>query len=294
MGVGHSSGRSTARPLVAVVAVLAVAAGVVVLWLQRTTSNGDIPVASGMSHVHGLGTNPADGATYVATHSGVFKLEDGAAPVRVAERHQDTMGFTVAGPDRFLASGHPDLTEESRPTHLGLIESNDAAQTWQEVSLGGEADLHALDASAAGIVAFDALSGSLVSSRDGREWQLVARTAAVDVAADPLRAGTVLVTTPKGELIRHGDSGRAEALPEAPTALLVDWPRADLLVVADPDGQLYRSDDAGRSFARVGEPLGALQALDVTEESWLAATEAAVLRSSDQGGSWEPLVELAP
>lgn len=294
MGVGHSSGTSTARLLVAAVAVLAVSAGAAVLWGQDTTSNEDIPVAAEMSHVHGLGTNPADGATYVATHSGVFKLEDGAAPVRVAERHQDTMGFTVAGPDRFLASGHPDLTEESRPTHLGLIESNDAAQTWQEVSLGGEADLHALDVGASGIVAFDALSGSLVSSRDGREWRLVAQAAAVDVAADPVRAGTVLVTTPKGELLRYASSGRAEALPDVPAAVLVDWPTADLLVVADPDGQLYRSDDAGRSFETVGEPLGALQALDVTQESWLAATETAVLRSPDQGDGWERLVEFAP
>lgn len=293
MGVEHSLRRSRVRLAAVLVGVLAVSAVASALWL-RDTAGEDTPVTTGMSHVHGLGTNPADGATYVATHSGVFKVAEDAEPVRVADRHQDTMGFTVAGPDRFLASGHPDLTEESLPTHLGLIESTDAAMTWEEVSLAGEADLHALDVGPAGIVAFDALSGRLMSSRDGREWEVVAQGAVVDVATDPVRAGAVLVTTPEGELIRFDDGRQGQAIGDAPPLRFVDWPQADLLVAAGPDGQLYRSTDAGGSFATVGEPLGALQALDVTEESWLAATETAVLRSTDQGGSWERLVEFAP
>ena len=38
------------------------------------------------------------------------------------------MGFTVVGPDTFLGSGHPDIRATDPPL-LGLIESNDAAQT---------------------------------------------------------------------------------------------------------------------------------------------------------------------
>lgn len=293
MGVEGSSGRPRIRWAAALIGLLAVSGLVAALWPSDVSPSGNVPVETEMSHVHGLGTNPADGTTYVATHSGVFRLAAGADPVRVAERYQDTMGFTVVGPDRFLASGHPDLTEASLPTHLGLIESTDAARTWQEVSLGGEADLHALDAGPAGVVAFDGLSGRLMSSRDGREWAVLAQGAVLDVAADPVRAGTVLVTTPKGELMRYVGSGRVEALPDAPAAVFVDWPRADLLVVAGPDGRLYRSDDAGRSFAAVGEPQGTLQAIDVTPESWLVATETAVLRSTDEGDTWERLVEFA-
>ena len=58
-------------------------------------------------HVHGLGVNPADDQLYVATHTGLFRL-DGETPVRIADRYQDTMGFTVAGQNRFLGSGHPE------------------------------------------------------------------------------------------------------------------------------------------------------------------------------------------
>jgi hypothetical protein len=64
---------------------------------------------------------------------------------RVADRFQDTMGFTVTGPDRFLGSGHPDGREGLSP-FLGLIRSTDAGRTRQPVSLLGERDFHVLEA----------------------------------------------------------------------------------------------------------------------------------------------------
>jgi hypothetical protein len=59
----------------------------------------------GFGHVHGLDLNPGDGRVYAATHFGVFRL-DPNGPHRVADRYQDTMGFTIAAPDVFLG-GHP-------------------------------------------------------------------------------------------------------------------------------------------------------------------------------------------
>jgi hypothetical protein len=250
-------------------------------------------VDAGMSHVHGLGVNPGDGATYLATHSGIFRIVEGEAPIRVADRHQDTMGFTVVGPNRFLASGHPDLTDESMPTHLGLIESTDAAESWQERSLGGEADLHALDAGPAGVVAFDAVTGRLLSSETGQSWKVLAQGVVIDVAADPGNGGAVMVTTREGELVVYDSRGRGEELREAPPVGLVDWPRPDLLIAVGADGQLHRSADRGKSWERVGRPLGAAQAIDVTDEAWLVANQEAVLRSTDEGKTWQTLVEFA-
>ena len=67
---------------------------------------------------------------FVATHTGLFRAgREQARAVRVAGRHQDTMGFTVVGPDRFLGSGHPD-GRENLPPFLGLIESRDAGASW--------------------------------------------------------------------------------------------------------------------------------------------------------------------
>jgi hypothetical protein len=80
---------------------------------------------------------------YVATHTGLFTIEDGTAR-RVGDRYHDLMGFTIAGPDDFLASGHPDLNDQTllkpeAPPLLGLVASDDG-QDWQPVSLLGEVD----------------------------------------------------------------------------------------------------------------------------------------------------------
>jgi hypothetical protein len=61
----------------------------------------------GPIHVHGLGINPKDGALFVATHTGLFRAAEGERKAtRVADRFQDTMGFTVVG-TAFSAPGTP-------------------------------------------------------------------------------------------------------------------------------------------------------------------------------------------
>jgi hypothetical protein len=64
--------------------------------------------------------------------------------VRVAGLYQDTMGFTIVGPDHFLGSGHPG--SENDPPFLGLIESRNAGAKWRPISLRGEVDFHVLEA----------------------------------------------------------------------------------------------------------------------------------------------------
>jgi hypothetical protein len=86
--------------------------------------------------------NPGDGTVYAGTHDGLFKLPVEGSPIRVADRVQDFMGFTVVGPNHFLASGHP-KSGSSGPASLGLIESTDGGLTWTPLSLAGGADFHA-------------------------------------------------------------------------------------------------------------------------------------------------------
>jgi hypothetical protein len=42
--------------------------------------------AADLSHIHGVGVNPADGRVYVGTHRGVFQLSEGQLPVLVSDR----------------------------------------------------------------------------------------------------------------------------------------------------------------------------------------------------------------
>jgi len=72
-------------------------------WQPQATLNRQDP---GLIHVHGLGINPADGTLYAATHTGLFTVRDGAGQ-RVADRLQDTTGFTVVGPTTSWAAATP-------------------------------------------------------------------------------------------------------------------------------------------------------------------------------------------
>jgi hypothetical protein len=128
------------RPFAAVAAALVVAGCGEATEPPSTVTPGD----PGVIHVHALGRNPADGALFIATHTGLFRLGPrDESPERVAELYQDTMGFTVVGRDRFLGSGHPGSIEGD-PPFLGLIESRDAGASWHPVSLRGQVDFHVL------------------------------------------------------------------------------------------------------------------------------------------------------
>ena len=128
-----------------VVALAAVVLLLVSAWPSNNSDSGsqsdrDGGASAEMEHIHGIGVDPEDGAVYAGTHYGLFRIVDGRA-TRVADRVQDFMGFTVVGPEHFLASGHPG-EGQGGPGSVGLIESDDAGETWQELSLSGEADFY--------------------------------------------------------------------------------------------------------------------------------------------------------
>ena len=260
------------------------------------TSNGGGPDDAGsrddqvLGHVHGLGTDPADGALYIATHFGVFRTARDGSLHRVADRWQDTMAFTVVGPGHFLASGHPDLREDL-PTHLGLIGSENAAESWSTLSLGGKADFHALDLTGDRIYGYDALTGRLLTTTDRTHWALVSRVPVVDLAADPTDQDRVLVSAVNSALTVY-DRGRggSAVLENAPPVVLLDWPTDDLLVGVTAGGQVYRGSDSGRTWTRTTDVPGAPEALDVTEQAWHIATARGIYRSEDSGRTWQTVI----
>jgi hypothetical protein len=177
-------------------------------WQPQATLNRQDP---GLIHVHGLGINPADGTLYAATHTGLFAVRDGVGQ-RVADRLQDTMGFTVVGPDHFLGSGHPDfrdtqLYQPDRRPLLGLIESRDAGRSWQPLSLLGEADFHALQIAHGLVYGYDATGQRFMVTRDRRRWQVRSTVELVGFAVSPTDPELVVATT-GGVLLRSTDGGR--------------------------------------------------------------------------------------
>jgi hypothetical protein len=249
------------------------------------------PDADALGHVHGLGVDPGDGTLYAATHFGVFRVAEDGSLSRVADRWQDTMAFTVVGPGHFLGSGHPDRREDL-PAHLGLIESVDAARSWSVVSLGGEADFHALDVSGDRIYGYDATSGRILTTTDRQNWRRVAREPVVDLAADPTDADHVLASAPDGGLRLHDRGARDPTdVATAPGLVLLEWPTADFLVGVSADGYLHQSAEAGKTWARAGTVPGEPQAFDATEEAWHVATDQGIYRSVDGGSTWTLVVD---
>ncbi len=169
-----------------------VAAGAL-LWNDSRSESAEVftgvPATDpGPVHVHGLGINPSDGSLFIATHTGLFRVgEDSRKAVRIADRHQDTMGFSIVGPNRFIGSGHPDLREQDLPPLLGLIESTDAGKSWQPISLLGEADFHVLRSARDRVYGYDASNDRLLVSADaGQTWKELDKPGQiVDLAPDP-------------------------------------------------------------------------------------------------------------
>jgi photosystem II stability/assembly factor-like uncharacterized protein len=250
-------------------------------------------VAAGPEHIHGLGVNPADGSLMIATHSGLFRAPAGSASAeRVGDRRQDTMGFTVVGPDHFLGSGHPDLRDDLPPL-LGLIRSEDAGRSWEPVSLLGRADFHVLRSVRSRIYGVNAADGELLVSDDGGlTW--AARTPSgelIDVAAAPDDPDHVVASGVDGMFVSRNAGTTWRPLRRARAGLLA-WLRRDALFVIDRRGRVHRSDDAGESWTRTGDAGGAPAALASHGfDLYVALHTSDVKMSSDGGRTWRLRVE---
>ena len=232
---------------------------------EESASTGDAKGVSsedpGPVHVHGLGVTPRDRALFIATHTGLFRLAATERKAkRVASRYQDTMAFTVVGPDRFLGSGHPDA-REGLPPFLGLIESRDAGQSWKPISLLGKADFHLLErAGSEALYGFgsdwETREERLLLSRDGgRRWdRLKAPDSLVGLAAAPDEPRRILAAGQRA-LWRSDDGGARWTRLGAHSGLL-DWPRPNVVFRVDAAGRVHRSGDQGRRWQAVARSEG--------------------------------------
>ena len=292
---------SRRRRLVAASAVAALVVGAGVAFLaQDSGRSSTVPAGSrtalpplevdpGVVHVHGLGVDPGDGMLYAATHSGLFRLPEQGSAVRVSNRAQDTMGFSVVGPGTFIGSGHPDPREDDvRPPLLGLIESTDRGETWNRLSLHGQADFHALHAAHGRVYGYDSTSGTFMVTEDRKDWDRRARLPMRDFAVSPRDPDTILATTQRG-LARSTDGGRTfQPVAGAPVLGVLAWAQPDSLYGLGPDGTVHHSADGGASWTRrgsVGEQpeAVAVDASNGTETLYVAAGDRGILASTDGG-----------
>lgn len=245
----------------------------------------------GVAHVHGLGVNPADNSLYVATHTGTFRIPDEGRAERLGTTYQDTMGFTVAGPDRFLGSGHPDVPGRRRgqPPLLGLIQSTDAGKTWEPLSLSGEADFHGLAFAHERVYGWDATSGRFMVSDNLTTWDTRSTVQLFGFAVDPADPDHVVGASPDG-LLDSADGGRTWGPVESPPLVALSWDPEMGLWGVEPDGTVRRREQDGSTWEQKGrlpgEPEAMLARDGVLYAAALEDDVTGIYRSDDDGATW--------
>lgn len=284
----HRSRGSAAWLIGVGVAAIVVVAAVIVV--NGTGSDDVRPEAESVAHVHGLGVDPSDGALHVATHNGLYRMPDDGAVERVSAERHDFMGFTVAGPDRFLASGHPGIGtaafQELDQPLFGLIESTDGGRTWEPVSLSGKVDFHGLEAADGNVYGFDSTGSRLLVSTDGGdEWDERSNIPIADLAVDPADEDRIVASTADG-LAESTDGGRSWERLEGPQVVFLDWHAELGLWGLDGQGTVHRLE--GNTWKAVEELAGSPQALLVHDGGVVAAVDdgSTVIHTSEDGNSW--------
>ncbi|MCM3654176.1 F510_1955 family glycosylhydrolase [Metabacillus litoralis] len=97
-----------------------------------------------IEHIHGAGYWGDEGTPVIATHYGPFEYRDNTWYKTTRNKH-DYMGFQPTK-EGFYSSGHPE-EGSSLKNPLGLVESTDKGESFEQLAFYGEIDFHYLGAS---------------------------------------------------------------------------------------------------------------------------------------------------
>lgn len=261
-----------------------------------------------ISHVHGLAFDPLQQAVYVATHHGVAKgvpQGDSWSWDYVGSERYDYMGFTQDAVEfgTFYSSGHPSNPSAFGGVHLGLRRSQDGGETWEQRSLKGQVDFHALTRlhGGAGRLA-GGWQGALKISQDaGATWQdhpvqgfgIYALASSDGALWAGTNAGIKRTTDYQTWMdASAGLSGAVTALAVAKDGMLVFASTGD-----GRSGGTFRSADGGATWQPLAPPelrdsaAPVLFAIDpqAKEHVFASTADAAIFESTDAGQNWQQI-----
>lgn len=260
-----------------------------------------------ISHVHGLAYAASDDSLFVATHHGLargVRASNGWSWSYVGDPY-DYMGFTQDANRTgvFYSSGHPDNPYEYGGVHLGLRRSTDGGETWEQRSLKGEVDFHALTAVHGGdgwLAGF--WQGAIKVSRDGGLTWANRTAPSSTVIALGSADGQLLAGTSTG-LYRTMDLANLTAwtkLPGPSNAVVSSVAASrdgNMLLAGTGDGRTgatYRSTDAGMTWTKLtpasleaapGQVLFTFDQGD-SAHAFAALGDGKILETNDGGASW--------
>ncbi len=247
------------------VAILIVT-GVWIIVSERGATADFEPVSSieyehSPNHLHGIGYDPDTDRLYLATHFGLFAMEDDQLH-QVGDERSDLMGFSMNPRDRseIFVSGHP-----QGGGNLGLLRSTDEGVTFEQIFTGVEdetVDFHGMSISGADPDRiYGAFMGYLYRSQDSGQ--------------------TFTRFQPAG----LADAGLCWGVP----CLAADSDDPDRVYAGMPEGVMV-STDGGETWDTLTTDLGQVAAMKVDSNNSsriVAYTEAMGLAiSPDAGETW--------
>lgn len=263
-----SCSRAARRGVTGIVAVVATAALVTGCASAAEPTTGH-DHATTVDHVHAIVPDPSGGGFLLGTHTGIYTATvDGELGARVETTDFDAMGLTAVG-DALLASGHPGpmTPAELGSPNLGIIRSDDSAQSWSPVTFTGEKDFHILAAASDDTlygIASDSIE--LLRSDDlGATWAPAGEILAFSLVIDA--AGQLIAATPDG--LQLSTDGGATFLAQSdapPIYLLAASPDGARLVGVGSGGQIWTATDVNGKWTAVGTTHGSAQAVTITNE----------------------------
>lgn len=296
------------KTYVLVGAVLLVVVGTF-FWLgsgEKTNggeSNALTPVTR-FDHAHGMTLDPVDASkVYIATHDGLYVLQNDTDLFRIGSSKDDLMGFTAhpTEANTFLSSGHP-----ARGGNIGFQKSSDGGMTWKILSqgLGGPVDFHSMTVSAVNPdIIYGFFGGKLQRSVDGGlTWAYTKGSIApISLSSDPARESVVYAATQNGVQVSEdkGDtwksiSSQLEGGAVSVFALDSIDPQ-NALVFSETLGGLGKSSDGGKTWERINETFAGSAVLYISfskaqpKVAYALTNQNTIYKSADSGNTWRIL-----
>lgn len=257
--------------------------------------------ATSFSHSHGLAVDITDPKkVYIATHEGLYLLQDDKDLFQIGKTRDDLMGFsshpTLA--NAFFSSGHP-----ARGGNIGFQKTTDGGISWEKVStgLGGTVDFHSMTVSQVNPdIVYGFFGGKLQRSTDGgRSWEYAKGTIApISLSSDPVKEKKLYASIQNGVQVSEdgGDTWKsvsAQLEGGAVSVFLVDPNNpSHVLTFSEKLGGMGVSNDGGITWQKLqetfsGEAVLYLSFSKAEKDTVYALTNAnSIYKSIDSGNSW--------
>ena len=266
-----------------------------ILAIGAASCGSDPEVVAGpgaLGHIHDMVLD-SEGVLLVASHSGLYRIDDIERAVLVNEQQHDLMSMTMLDSGDLLVGGHPDLRLEEymvdeRPPFLGLTRSGDGGQTWEVVDLLGDADFHALAPTTAGLFAAETSGVIMHRTADG-VWTELGTVEAADLAVNPSDVAEQVAPDYDDTLWASVDGALTWAPVEsAPSLVEVEWPAADELVGIDESGTMWTAVRPLGPWTRTATGPADAETFLVDDSGfwWVSVDGGAISKSANRGETW--------